>query len=63
MNAYAILAGGALAILAIAEILVSRQKAQMKKQFLEELAGKTPKSWETANNHGQPNQKMMTLNS
>ncbi len=38
MNAYAILAGGALAILAIAEILVSRQKAQMKKQFLEELA-------------------------
>jgi hypothetical protein len=38
MNPYAILAGGAVAILAIAEILISRQKAQMKKQFLEELA-------------------------
>jgi hypothetical protein len=38
MNVYAILAGGALATLAIAEILISRQKAQMKKQFLEELA-------------------------
>jgi len=38
MNLYAILAGGALAILAIAEILISRQKAQMKKQFLDELA-------------------------
>ncbi len=37
MNEYAILAGGALAILAITEILVTRQKAQMRKQFLEEL--------------------------
>jgi hypothetical protein len=38
MNFYAILAGGALAILAITEILVSRQKTLMKKQFLEELS-------------------------
>jgi hypothetical protein len=37
MNFYAILAAVAVFILAIAEILISIQKAQMKKQFLEEL--------------------------
>ncbi len=37
MNAYAILAGAAVAILAIAEALISVQKSQMKKQFLKEL--------------------------
>jgi len=36
-NLYAILAVIAVGILAVTEILVSIQKAQMKKQFLEEL--------------------------
>lgn len=34
---YAILAVGAIAVFGISEILISVQKAQMKKQFLEEL--------------------------
>jgi hypothetical protein len=37
MNVYAILAVVAVAILAIAEVLTTIQKAQMKKQFLEDL--------------------------
>lgn len=36
-NLYAVLAVVAVGILAFTEILVSVQKAQMKKQFLEEL--------------------------
>lgn len=36
-NLYAVLAVVAVSILAFTEILVSVQKAQMKKQFLEEL--------------------------
>ena len=54
MNFYAILAGGALAILAITEILVSRQKALMKKQFLDELAENDAKNQE---NSDSPNHK------
>jgi len=37
MNIFAILAVLGVATLAIAEILISVQKSQMKKQFLEEL--------------------------
>jgi len=53
MNFYAILAGGALAILAITEILVSRQKALMKKQFLEELAKSDAKTRENSDSRTQ----------
>ena len=37
MNIFAILAVVGIATLAVAEILISVQKSQMKKQFLEEL--------------------------
>jgi len=37
VNPYAILAVVAVAILALSEILVSIQRAKMKKQFLDEL--------------------------
>ena len=41
MNLYPFLAAGAIAIVALAEVMISRQKAQMKKQFLEELDRKS----------------------
>ena len=37
MNLYAILAAVAVVILAVSEILISIQKSQMKRQFLDEL--------------------------
>jgi hypothetical protein len=37
LNIYAIIAGIAIAVLALAEVLISIQKWQMKKQFLDEL--------------------------
>jgi hypothetical protein len=40
MNLYAIAAAVALLTVAVAEILISRQKLQMKRQFLDELEKK-----------------------
>ncbi|MFI5420824.1 MAG: hypothetical protein ACHQ1H_07635 [Nitrososphaerales archaeon] len=37
MNPFAIIAAIAVAVVALAEIMVARQKAQMKKEFIQEL--------------------------
>jgi hypothetical protein len=42
MNPFAILAVIAVSILGVAEILVARQKSQMKKDFLKELDNTDP---------------------